>query len=88
VAKDLWEVDFLGACPQNQIVIFVSGVNTPRVPLIPSHLLQQVAFWLLWENILAENSYFGFSFFSGAPRAIASSETKASVCDSTQAHPI
>jgi hypothetical protein len=69
VAKDLWEVDFLGACPQNQIVIFVSGVNTPRVPLIPSHLLLTGGFLAFMDKILAENSYFSFSFFSGAPRA-------------------
>jgi hypothetical protein len=43
-------------------LVFCFGVTTPRVPLIPSHLLKQVAFWLLWENILAENSYFSFSF--------------------------
>jgi hypothetical protein len=38
-------------------------------------LLQQVAFWLLWAKILAQNSYFGFSF-SRCAASKASSEAE------------
>jgi hypothetical protein len=79
-------VDRLGAFAQTEFAFCFVCANASKNLARLKPPVPRGGFWFLLENILAENSYFGFSFFSGAPRAKASSKAFGSRLLSHTAH--